>query len=50
MLYTLACPFTQERAKIVDAAHVLLIDGAKYTTLNEEWLKFKPVTSCHTGF
>ena len=36
-------------ARSVDATHVLLIHGAKYSTLNEGWLRFKPVTFCHTG-
>ena len=37
-------------AKSMDAAQALLISSTKYSTLNEGWLTFKPVTSCHVGF
>ena len=35
-------------ARIMDATQVLK-PGAKRSTLNEVWLKFEPVTSCHVG-
>ena len=31
----------------VDATQTLLIAGTKYSTLNEGWLRFELVTSCH---
>ena len=33
----------------VDAAHDLLIHGAKYSTFNERWLRFEFVISYHVG-
>ena len=37
-------------ARSVDATQNLLIPSAKYSILNEGWLKFEPVTSCHIDF
>ena len=34
----------------MDAAQALVIPDAKYSTLNEGYLRFKPVTSCHVSF
>ena len=52
MWYILTCTLTPSRepwAKSVDATQTLLIRGAKYSTLNEGWLRFEPMTSCHAG-
>ena len=51
VIYSNTPPHTRALwARSVDAAHALLIHGAKYSTLNEGWLRFEPVTSCHPGF
>ena len=31
-------------ARSVDAIHVLFVHDTKYSTLNEGWLRFEPVT------
>ena len=53
MLYTLTYPLTPHTKALwvrsVDAAQGHLIPGVKDSTLNEGWLRFKPVTSCHAS-
>ena len=49
-LYSYTPPHTRALwARSVDAAQSFPIPGVKYYTLNERWLKFEPVTSCHVG-
>ena len=51
VIYSNTPPHTRALwARSVDATHVLLIHGAQYSTLNEGWLRFEPVTFCHIGF
>ena len=37
-------------ARSVDAAKILLISDAKYSTLNEGWLKYKQIKFYKVGF
>ena len=37
-------------ARSVDTTHALLIPSIEYSTLNEGWLRFESVTSCHADF
>ena len=46
ILYTLTRPLTREPIGL----EVWMRIGAEYSNLNEGWLRFKPVTSCHDGF
>ena len=46
MFYILKYPLTQEFTGV----EVWMRICAEYFTLNEEWLKFELVTSCHVGF
>ena len=46
ILYTLTRPLTREPIGI----EVWMRISAEYFTLNEGWLRFETVTSCHVGF
>ena len=51
ILYSNTPPHTKVLwARSVDETQTLLIPGAEYSTLNEVWLRFEPVTTCHSGF
>ena len=51
VIYFNTPPHTRSlRARTIDATQALLIPGTKYSTLNEEWLRYEPVTSCHAGY
>ena len=51
VIYSKMLPHTRALcAGSVDAIQALLIPGVKYLILNEGWLRFETLTSCHTGF
>ena len=45
MLYTLTRLLTRKPIGL----EVWMRIGTEYSTLNERWLRFEPVTSCHVG-
>ena len=51
VIYSNTAPHTKALwARSVDDTQALLILGVEYSNLDDEWLRFEPLTSCHTGF